>query len=68
MPKQWDFLLNNCPEFHVAQGAKGKKTVLDDFWKKIVALFLEEFGIDAEDEELLKFWCGVSSLGIVQSM
>lgn len=59
---QWDFLLKNCPEFCVAQAAKGKKTALDDFWKKIVALFLEEFGIDAYNEELLKFWCGVSGL------
>ncbi|PBL03035.1 hypothetical protein ARMGADRAFT_1021801 [Armillaria gallica] len=36
--------------------SKGKKTTLDDFWKKIVVLFLEEFGINTEDEELLKFW------------
>ncbi|SJL13080.1 uncharacterized protein ARMOST_16517 [Armillaria ostoyae] len=54
--EQWDFLVANCPDFRVAQAARGKKTALDDFWKKILRIFLEQFPIEEENDELLNFW------------
>lgn len=58
--EQWDFLVANCPDFRVAQAARGKKDALDTFWKKILKLFLEQFPIEQESEKVLNFWRTVS--------
>lgn len=62
-PEQWDLLAKYCADFRIAQGTKGEKNALDDFWKKIIDLFLEMFPIEEGNPQLLKFWCTVCYFG-----